>query len=197
MIKFLLDLVKLFAAVTPIVFLCLLMKKINLSKPIRSRQFLMPVLSIVYVIVAMALSTEICEWLLTLLKNIPIWIRNLADVSWMPEGIADIIKNSGDFVENILRNINLKFWIFFIANIAIILVYYLYKKICISILNKIFTKHRDIHDKIVSKFYEYFYERGVWCVKEEYSQTRGFLRGFFYGAVIFSSILTITLLFCF
>ena len=80
MIETLLTLVKNVLALLPFVLLCLAGSKVNLSKSERSRQVLMPVLALVYVIAAMLLLNNINEWILALLDNIPKWIASLAAV---------------------------------------------------------------------------------------------------------------------
>ena len=68
------DVLKTVAAVLPFLLLCLWNKKVNLKKPMRDRQFLMPVIAFVYVLIVMFLIRMINSWLIELMHLIPGWI---------------------------------------------------------------------------------------------------------------------------
>ena len=52
-IRTLLNIVKLLVAILPFVLLCLESRKVNLPKPDRSKQIFMPVVAVIYAIIAM------------------------------------------------------------------------------------------------------------------------------------------------
>ncbi len=189
MIETLLNLVKNVLAILPFVLLCLAGVKVNLSKTERSRQVLMPAVALVYVIVAMLLLNNINEWLLQLLDNIPKWIAALADVSWMPEAVGNVLVQVADFIRELLKKLELSYWIFFISNTVLITVYLLLKKIALGIMQKAIKTDGVLHEKISGVFYEFFSERNSWCVREPYAQARNFLRVFYYTALVLSSLL--------
>lgn len=189
MINNILLIVKMLIAVLPFVALCFLSRRVNLEKTQRSKQFAMPVIAVIYVIIAMLLMDSINTWLLQLIDNIPGWIAALAGVPWMPENIGSIFNQISSFVSDILHQINLNFWIFFISNIVIISVYLLLKKICIGIIKKRVKTDGNCHRKIAEFFYEYFSEKDKWCLRENCVQTRSLLKVFYYSAVILSVIL--------
>ncbi len=191
MIELIIDLVKKILAILPFVMLCFAGKKVNLPKPDRSKQFLMPVFALVYVIAAMFLTDSISIWLLRLLDNIPKWIASLAKVAWMPEQIGDVIMRVAELIKSWLQGLNLSFWVFFIANAAIILVYLIIKKICIAIMSKSVKLDGDLHTKIAGNFYDFLPEKNKWCLMESYVQARSLLKVFFYSAVILSSVLMV------
>ena len=74
MIETILNIAKMILAILPFVILCFASKKVNLPKTDRSKQFLMPVIALIYVIVAMILMNSINEWLIKLINNLPKWI---------------------------------------------------------------------------------------------------------------------------
>lgn len=191
MIKALLSIVKLIVMILPFVVLCFANRKANIPKPERSKQFLMPVVAIAYVTLAMILMDQISIWLLKLIRNIPIWISSLASVSWMPGKIGSVFSKIGEFLTNLINRFNLNFWVFFIANTVIILVYITVKKICTKIMQKSVKTDGAIHTKIAEIFYEYFSEKNTWCIKENYYQVRSLLKVFYFSAVILSSVLMI------
>lgn len=189
MIDEIISVAKMILAILPFVLLCLANIKTNLPKPQRSRQFPMPVITLVYAIVSMSLLNKINQWLIWVIESIPKWISRLGEFSWMPEPIVDIIDYVSDFIDSILQKLNLNFWIFFISNTAIIVVYLILKKICLPIISKIIKSDGKIHTAIAEKFYEFFPERDQWCIREDFVQVRSMLRVFYYAAVVLSAIL--------
>ena len=75
--------------------------KANLKKPVRYKQFLMPVVSLVLCIVAMVFLQRIYDWMLELLLALPEWLRQLqlwlADV--LPAALAVIPDLVGKFTQ--------------------------------------------------------------------------------------------------
>ncbi|MBR7133798.1 MAG: hypothetical protein IKD04_09740 [Clostridia bacterium] len=189
MINTVLNIVKMVAAILPFIALCILGQKVNLPKSERSRQLWMPVVALIYVIAAMILADNICDWLIKLINNIPVWLNSLAAFSWMPEKISDIIIMIASFINRFIKSINLNFWIFFIANTAIITAYLVVKDIALGIMRKAVRTDSTVYTKIAGAFYEYFPEKGMWCLKENYAQTRGLLKVFYYSALIISALL--------
>lgn len=183
------DILKTVLAIIPFIVLCLASKKVNLKKQFRDRQFLMPIFALTFAIVAMVFVRNINNSLLDLIKNIPIWINNFLDMPWIPESISNFLKQSVDFLSDLINKINLKYWIFYISNTAIVTGYLIYKKICISIMQKINKKNRDLHNRIASRFYEYFPDKDIWCLKNEFVQARDFSKIIFYTAVILMSFI--------
>ncbi len=189
MIDFLIAIGKLLLAALPFVVLCFLSAKINLNEKERSRQFAMPVIALVYAIVGMLLMDTINDWLLWVIHAIPQWIDNLAYVSWMPEMISGWLVNLSDWVEKLLSGLNLEYWIFFISNAVILLVYLMLKNMCIGLIRKLVKPDGKIYQKVAPLFYRFYFERSAWYLKESYTQVRGFLKTFYYGAVVVSTLL--------
>ena len=191
MIERILNIAKIVLAILPFVILCFASKKVNLPKTERSKQFLMPIIALVYVIVAMILMNSINEWLIKLINNLPKWISALAAFSWMPPKVGAVFTQIGSLLSLVLAKLNLNFWIFFIANTVMILVYMFVKKICIKIMSKAVKMDGEFHTKIAGNFYEYFSEKNKWCVKENYVQVRSMFKVFYYSAVVLSALLMI------
>lgn len=189
MINTLIVIAKMLLAVLPFAVLCFVSAKVNLPKIERSKQFLMPVIAVIYVIVAMFLMNSINEWLIKLINNIPVWIAALGSASWMPAKIGSVISQIAATIKTVLESLNLNFWIFFISNAAIIAVYLIIKRLCLAIMSKAVKMDGKIHTKISGIFYEYFPEKSKWCIKESYAQVRGMLKVFYYSAVVISIIL--------
>ncbi len=191
MIETILNIAKMLLAILPFVSLCFAGKKVNLPKPDRSKQFLMPVIAVVYVIVAMVLMNSVNEWLIKLINNIPKWIAALAGFSWMPPQVGAVFTQISSYISSLLAELNLNFWIFFIANTVMILVYMTIKKICIQIMGRTVKTDGELHAKIAGNFYEYFPEKSKWCIRENYVQVRSMFKVFYYSAIVLSVLLMI------
>ena len=191
MIDTILSIIKMLVAVLPFVFFSLVNNKTNLDKPERSRQFVMPIFAVVYVIAAMLLMDWLCDWLLKLINAIPAWIASLANYSWMPTSVGDVLLNVSNWIANFLQGLNLGFWIFFVANTVIIVAYLLLKKIILGIVNKAVKFDGKAHMKSAPLFYRYVFVRYFLCLKDSYAQVRTLLKVFYYSAVVISSVLMI------
>ena len=180
---------KLVVAILPFVLSCFANQKVNLPKPERSKQFFMPVITLVYVIVAMLFINRIDEWLIKIITKLPDWIAGFTGYSWMPKQVDSLIIEIANWVKTLLANINLNFWIFYISNTLIVWVYMAVKKFCIQIMAKAVKMDGELHKKIASLFYEYFPERDKWCLRDEFVQARSMFKVFFYSSIILSALL--------
>ncbi len=184
MIETILHIVKLLVALLPFVLFCLCNNKLNLEKPERSRQFPMLLITLVYVIVAMILMDSINDWLIDLINSIPAFFEKLAKIGWMPEFLTKIFKAIGKFIRNFINHINLFYWIFFISNTVIVIAYLALKSICMKFIKKFVKPEGELHTKVASNFYRFFFERNLWCLKDSFVQVRSFLKTFYYSAMV-------------
>lgn len=191
MIETILKIAKMILAILPFFILCLASKRVNLPTVHRSKQFWMPIVALSYVIIAIILMDRINEWLIKLFNNIPKWIIALANYSWTPTQLDAALIEIGNSLKTWLNKLNLNFWIFFVANALIILVYLILKKFCIGIISKGIKTDGELHSKVAGNFYEYFPEKSIWCIKENYVQVRSMFRVFYYSAVVLSVLLMI------
>lgn len=190
MIDILVNALKNCLMILPIILLCLSVRMVNLPKPERSKQYLMPVIAAIYSVVAMIITEPLNIWLITFIKILPRWINKLGQFTMtrLPEVIGKTLVKIAVAMNNFLNGLNLNFWTFFITNMVIVIVYILIKKICIANMwNN--AENSRLYVKITDVFYEYFAERGRWCIKEEYVQARQLLEVFYYTAMIISFIL--------
>ena len=191
MIERLLDLAKTLLAMLPFILLCLFNCKVNLPKAERSRQFLMPLITLVYVILAMLLVNKLNNLVLSFLEGLPGLFASLGEVSWMPGALASGFQGISEWLAGLFASANLHYWVFYISNALIILIYFPVKKISVSLLKKIFKQGSKLHGKIAGKFYEYFPEKDKWCLYENYIQARSLLKVFYYGAIVLSCLLMV------
>ena len=189
MIEFLWLLLKTLFAMVPLVLLFLLSGKVNLDKTIRSRQFLMPLIALVFSLILMPLLGVISEGLITLIRQIPVWLKALAEVGWMPQSVSGALSSASEGTRSGIERMQLNYWVFFIGNTLIMLLFLLVKRICIAVFARKFKEQGTFHDKVAGVFYEYFAERNIWCLRNEYGNARVYLKTFYWAAVIISSLL--------
>ena len=111
------SIIKMFVAILPFVVVCLSAKKVNLPKADRSKQFIMPLVAIIYVIVAMLLMKPLNSGIIALF-------------GWLPKllGGLSILGGASSILSALLGGLNIKFWAFFISNIVIMTAYLSLKK---------------------------------------------------------------------
>ena len=187
MIDTIIAIAKLALAALPFVILCVLSNRINLAEQERSRQFAMPIIALLYAVAGMLLMETINDWLLWLIYAIPGWIAALANVSWMPETVGGWLTEAAAWLTQFLQSVDLEYWIFFIANTAILLVYLMLKNVCIGLIRGMVKPDGKVYSKIAPVFYRFYFERNAWYLKESYTQVRAFLKTFYYGAVTVST----------
>lgn len=188
MINFLLSILGMILILIPFFLLCKINVKANLPKADRSRQCFMPFVALILVVVIMVAEGWINQWLINLLNQIPVWIYELGN---RIPAISGVCNNIAASIMNFLRAIDLQLWIAVVFNTAILLVYILLKRSCVSIMKKLLKPGSMITTKLSGICYEYQVETGTWCVKENYKQTRKMFKVLYWSVVILSSILMI------
>ena len=169
-------LLKLLVAVLPILLMCLWDIRSNLKKEIRSRQFLMTPVALVYGVVTSIFFSNIYSALTSLVKLIP----NLCSM---------ISEDFGKMVSNFINSFNLNFWMVFVSNIIIMFVFVILKKALCAIFKRVFANNQNrLHAFCVKPFYEYDADNDCWCVKTKFGQMRTFFKSF-YAVVIALSVI--------
>ena len=115
------------------------------------------------------------------------WLQSLrnwmATLSWMPDFLIKAVDWVKSTLDQWLKNLNLSFWIFFIANFVMSAGFLIYKKITISVLDRKFKRGGAFMEWATKPFYEYSPEEDIWCLKKSYVDARILLR-VFYGVVL-------------
>ena len=178
-------------AVLPFVILCFSAKNINLNKLDRCRQYPMPIFAVVFVFVMVFTCGALSEWLLGFIKSLPKMIAGLTALSWLPDEIKPFIIKVANVLKNILKSLNLRYWIFFITNTVIMIGYLAIKKVVLAIIDRFVKTSGKMFSTISEVFYGFFFARGAWCLRSEYVQARKMFKIFYYAVVIMSSVLMI------
>lgn len=170
------DAVKLLLASLPFLGLALLGMKINLKKVNRSRQILMPVLSVL-----------VCMWLLgridALCQDILEYIREL------PQKLMSLSPQIADFAEKLLQSVNWSYWMVYIACPVMLIWYYLIKAVLLLLLSRLFSGNGFIAANLKGLFYKEETDLNFWSIKEKYAQLRLYYKVFFFGAVIIATLM--------
>ena len=159
------NLIKIVIGSLPFAALCLANSKINLHKANRSRQFLMPVVALVYSIIGLVLMDKINNALIEIFNWLGQKLPFMADIHW--ESVA-----------------------IYVLNVILVVGFIIIKGILLPILNKIWQSN-DISKYTSAWFYEY--EDGVdkWLLIRQFANFRGYAKGFYFTAFIVSMVVFI------
>lgn len=169
-------LLKMIVYIIPFLLICLFGKKVNIKKVHRSRQFLMPIISLLICAVGFYYIDDINQGILDFIYNIPARLQSVSP-------------NLADSVNKIIRSINWSYWLFFVTNSIMMIAYYIIKRIILFILSAVFSVDRTLHRNLAGLFYNYEQDKNFWSIKNRYGQMRKYFSDFYYGSIIISTLL--------
>ena len=146
-------------AALPIVLALLLTRVANQPKTRRVRQFPMPVLSVVYAIVAMVVLYRSGAWL-------DGWL------TWLMRLIPGI------------RDVYTSVWLYFLENVLVVLVFFVIKLVLKPIFAGAFHGPAFRGHRTVEGIYEWEADYELWMVRPTMANLRGLYRGFFWAAIV-------------
>lgn len=187
-----LALIKLILMMSPFLLMCFWIAKKNLSKEERSKQFVMPIVALIYSILAMIFVKKITALIYQLLLYIPILLMKLANADFMPASFSQNLYRWSDSLQNALEGFMNSFLMFVIVNVLLLFLYKIIKTSVLAICKK--KVKRDgtgLHAAISEKIYEYFPARDVWVLQNGFGDTRKYLKVFYYATIVVSIILMI------
>ena len=191
MIETLIRLAKFLLCLLPFLLFALLNTKANLKRQYRSRQFLMPVLTLVYCVVLMLFLNRINTLLSDLLLRLPALLDSLAArISlWFDGALAgagSALNTLSGWLEGVLQAVNPVYLTLFVSNTVFLLAHIILKRIIVTILKAVFRSGDGLHEFCVSPFYERDEENGLWHVRDHFSQARTFLKTLYFAALLLS-----------
>ena len=164
------DVIRLILLTLPFLLCCLWGVRVNLDREIRNRQVFMPIIGLIY-----------CVLVFIFLGRIYNGIFWLLDV--IPQGVSAINQNAGSFIQERIGRVNWEFWVFYIINPVILVLYYLLKKFLLLIFAQAFKHNSNFFVGISNLFYEMDQETNIWGLQKKYGQLRTYYRLFFYSTV--------------
>lgn len=154
----------------PLLLFVFLNSKANLKKEIRSRQFYMPIVAVVYCIVLFIFMNKISQLCLSLMDKLTalLMLIKLTPVALFIRGLYN-------------KYVVLAMFMFF--NTAAIVAYVALKFTVTKILSKIKIKPDSLAGKLVGIFYEYDETDCIWYIKPHLGQARTFLKAAYFGGI--------------
>ncbi|MDR1159087.1 MAG: S8 family serine peptidase [Syntrophomonadaceae bacterium] len=160
------DLRKNLLALAPFIIILLLSSRVNLSKPQRSRQFILPFVAFIYCIIAVVFTNKVNEWIISAFA----WLSH-----YMP----------------FIAHINLTKWLIYIFNAVIAVAFLIVKGILLPLVSRVWRKPQFPFNQTSGKFYEYNERMNAWVLKDEFGQAKILWKGFFWFAVGISSVILV------
>jgi len=160
---FLLDLRDTLLATAPFIAILLLSGKVNLSRPKRSRQFILPLVALLYCVVAVIYTNKINEL-------ITFWIALI-----------------GRYIPFIAK-LNLTKWLNYVFNVIIAAAFLILKGILLPIVSMVWSKAWLLFNQTSGKFYEYNERMNAWVLKDEFGHAKILWKGLYWFAIGISSL---------
>ena len=187
--EILISVLKMILALLPFLLICYISGKLNIVKQERSKQFFMPVIALIYSVVTIIFSDKINSFLIKKVGDFAVWLTELTGINGLPASVNSFISDGAKSLAKIINDSNIAFWVFFIANTFILIVYLLVKAVTIVILHKSIKNNGQLHSAIAGGFYEYHEDKDVWCVKDNLVQVRAQLRVFYFACFFITVVL--------
>lgn len=167
--------IELLLSFLPFVLFVFLNSKANVKKKVRNRQYIMPVVAVVYSVVLLIFLNDLAELLPQLLL-----------------GLADLLdrihlSSIGEFIRNLYTSWGV-YLILVLFNTLALVLYVIVKRILTLILGKIEVRRNTFIGSVVGVFYNYDELDGQWYIKEHYGQARTFIKTAYYGCCVVSGL---------
>ena len=176
----------------PFILFALLNMKANLERQYRSRQFLMPILTLLHCVVLIVFLNKINTQLAVLINRLPELMNDLAlkagtVLGGVLQPLTGVFSSLSAVLESLLQRINLVYLLLFVSNAVFMLAHVILKRIIISVLNVAFKSGGSTHDFFADAFYEKNEESGQWHVRDHFGQARTFLKTLYIAALVLSA----------
>ena len=168
-------LIELAVSFLPFILFAFFNSKANVKKENRNRQYVMPVVAVVYSVVLLIFLNQIT----TLCTNVFLNLADLLDkihLSIISTFIRDIYLSWGIYLELVL------------FNTAALLMYVIFKRILTVILGKLKVRRNTFIGSVVELFYSYDELDNRWYIKEHYGQACTFMKTAYYGSCFASGL---------
>ena len=150
--------------------------KSNTKKEVRQRQYLMPVIAVVYCIVIYVLNNKLVSLLEKLIHKL---------VAFLGKTPLDFI---GNFIDKLYNSWGM-FLMLVLFNTATLVAYVILKRILTLIFGKIRVPQDSFISSVVQIFYIYDDEEDAWFIKDNYKQARFFVKVVYYAGCLISGVI--------
>lgn len=159
----LLLIIKILLCTASFMVLCMAAVKLNLNRVDRAKQFLMPVIALVYGIAALLFLNDIYSLL------------------------AGLIRRLEEMVP-FIGGLELQQYLVYLANACMVIGFIAVKAVALPVLKRTWGDSGEIVEATSGRFYEYDKEVGKWFLKPEYGQVKFYCKGIFWAAAVVSSL---------
>ena len=187
MIDFLISSAKNLMLLLPFILLALLNCKANLKKKERYKQFLMPILAFVVVLVAMFLLDPIYEWVLWILGSLVGWVYEfgawlLATLPNWLQFLGHVVNWIAGLLQKLFEVVDIRYLTFYMANAILLFIFVVAKRIIVTFMKWLF-RDGSFFQLLAGLFYEYDEDTDIWYLKPNFGQARTFLKSLYWIAV--------------
>ena len=175
-----------------VMILLRLNSKANLKKEIRDRQFLMPLITLIYSVLFLVFTNTVNGWVEQLISLIPTGIQRLG--TWFSSvlngslnGLGRWLVRAADSVRRFFAAAGIEAVVFVAENLLFLIAHILVKRIITGFLKGFFKPGRDRHDIPAGWFYEHEDDSDKWVLKEHFGLARTFLKVLYYGSAFIAA----------
>ena len=177
----------------PFIIFVLLDCRANLKKNFRDRQYLMPLLALVYGIIGLVFAAKLGDFTLKLIDALPALLIRFSN--WLAATFP--IATAGQFVAALAESLadkialmDLQLVVMVVLNTLLLLLHIIVKRILITIF-KAACKNGRVHNAVAGLFYEYDEATDRWYLKPFMGQARDYMKMFFWAVFGISIIATL------
>lgn len=167
--------IKLAISFLPFVIFVLLNSKANMKKEIRYKQYLMPVIAVVYSIVLLIFMNSLSKLVTKLFVKLAD-VFDRIDLSVVADFIREIYSSWGIYLTAVL------------FNTAAMVLFIIIKRVLTLSLSGIYVDRNSFIGSVVEIFYSYDEQEECWYVKEHFGQARTFIKTVYFGISIVSGL---------
>jgi len=168
-------LIKLAVSFLPFLLFAFLNGKVNTKKEVRNRQYLMPVIAVIYSLVLLIFLDQISDLCLDLFLKIA--------------GLFDKIKLK--VIGNMIRKVAQTWGVYLLLvlfNTVALIAFVFLKRILTLIFKKIEVKKNSFIGRVVELFYHFDEQENRWFIKEHFGQARSFIKVAYYAGCVLSGV---------
>ncbi len=167
--------IELIISFLPFLLFAFFNSKANVKKEKRNRQYLMPLIAVIYSIVLLIFLNKLSD----LCSSLFLKLADLLDKVKIGSFLRDIYNSWGVVLTMVL------------FNTAALLLYIILKRIITLILGGIKVRRNSFVGSVVELFYSYEEEDDRWFIKAHYGQARTFLKAAYYGCCVLSGLVVL------